>query len=66
MPHVGPVSEGRAFFCQDCGALYSVTRSQLAKSESNTAKCVVCSKVMDKWDTPEARTFKLMQRPQDA
>ena len=66
MPHVGPVLEGRTFFCPHCGALYSVTRSQLAKSESNTAKCVVCLKVMDRWDAPEARTFKLIHRPEDA
>jgi predicted Zn finger-like uncharacterized protein len=65
MPHVGPGSEGRTFFCPHCGALYSVTLSQLSKSESNTAKCVVCLKVMDRWDTPEA-TFRLIQRPEDA
>jgi predicted RNA-binding Zn-ribbon protein involved in translation (DUF1610 family) len=44
MPHVGPVLEGHTFFCQHCGALYSVTRSKVARNESNTAKCVVCSK----------------------
>jgi hypothetical protein len=49
MPHVGPVLEGRTFFCPHCGALYSVTHFQLSKSESNTAKCVVCLKVMDRW-----------------
>jgi len=41
MPHVAPVLEGRTFFCLHCGAFYSVTRSQFAKSESNTAK--LCS-----------------------
>ena len=66
MPHVGPVSEGRTFFCPRCGAYYSVTRSQLSTSESNTAKCAVCLQIMDRWDTPEARTFKLIQRPEDA
>ena len=65
MPHVGPVLEGCTFFCPHCGALYSVTRSQFAKSESNTAKCVVCLKIMDKWDTIEAAIFKLIQRPED-
>jgi predicted Zn finger-like uncharacterized protein len=63
---VGPVLEGRTFFCPHCGALYSVTHSQLSKSESNTAKCVVCLKVMDRWDAAEARTFKLIHRPEDA
>jgi predicted Zn finger-like uncharacterized protein len=66
MPHVGPVLEGRTFFCPHCGALYSVTHSQHSQSESNTAKCVVCLKVMDRWDTAEARTFKLIHRPEDA
>jgi transcription elongation factor Elf1 len=66
MPHVGPISEGRTFFCPYCGALYSVTHSLLSKGESNRAKCVVCLKVMDRWDAPEARTFKLIHRPEDA
>jgi hypothetical protein len=43
-----------------------VTHSLLSKGESNTAKCVVCLKVMDRWDAPEARTFKLIHRPEDA
>jgi transcription elongation factor Elf1 len=66
MPHVGPVSEGRTFFCPRCGAFYSVTLSHPFKSESNTAKCVVCLQIMDTWDTAEARIFKLIQRPEDA
>jgi hypothetical protein len=32
MPHVGPVPEGSTFFCPNCGALYSVTHSGLAKT----------------------------------
>jgi len=47
------------------GALYSVTRSKVASSESNTAKCVVCSKIMDRWDTTDVPTFKLIHRPDD-
>jgi len=63
MPHVGPVLEGRTFFCPHCGALYSVTLSLSPKSESNTAKCVVCLKMMDKLDA--TGDFKLLQRPED-
>ena len=66
MPHVGPVSEGRTLFCPHCGALYSVTRSQLAKSESNIPKCVVCLKVMERCDTTYVPIFKLIQPPEDA
>src|SRR5438067_437276 len=33
MPHVGPVLEGRTFFCPHCGALYSATPSLVPKSE---------------------------------
>ena len=66
MPHVGPVLEGRTFFCPRCGAFYSVTRSQLSTAESNTAKCVVCLKVMDNVDTTQFPSFKLIQRPEDA
>jgi predicted Zn finger-like uncharacterized protein len=64
MPHVGPVLEGRTFFCPHCGALYSVTPPSLVpKGEGDTAKCVVCLKVMDRPDT--IPSFKLLQRPED-
>jgi transcription elongation factor Elf1 len=66
MPHVGPALEGHTFFCPHCGALYSVTRSKVAESESNTAKCVVCAKIMDRWDTTDVPLFKLIHRPDDA
>ena len=66
MPHVGPVSEGHTFFCPHCGALYSVTRSQVVESESKTAKCVVCAKIMDRWDKTDVPLFKLIHRPDDA
>jgi hypothetical protein len=42
MPLVGPIPEGKSFFCPHCGALYSVTDSQFPK-ESGAAKCVVYS-----------------------
>jgi hypothetical protein len=48
MPHVGPVLEGRTYFCPHCGALYSLTHS-LSASDSNSATCVVCLEIMDKW-----------------
>ncbi len=66
MPHVGPVLEGQTFFCPHCGALYSVTHSQLSEPDNNTAKCVVCLQIMDRWDTAEVPIFKLIQRPEDA
>jgi hypothetical protein len=57
MPHVGPVSEGRTYFCPHCGALYSVRPSRLSKTESNTAtKCVVCLTITDKWNTTGFRS----------
>ena len=64
MPHVGPVLEGRTFYCPHCGALYSVTPSLAPKSEGDTGKCVVCLKVMDKLDA--GRGFKLLHRPEVA
>ena len=66
MPHVGPVPGRPHLLLPALRAFYSVTHSQLSKSESNTAKCVVCLQIMDRWATPEARTFKLIQRPEDA
>jgi len=65
MPHIGPVLEGRTFFCPHCGALYSVTPSLVPKSENEIAKCVVCLKIIDGLDTTEVRSFKLIQRPEE-
>ena len=65
MPHVGPVLEGNSFYCPHCGALYSVTRSKVAKIESNTAKCVCCFKIMDRWDTTDVPAFRLIHRPEE-
>jgi transcription elongation factor Elf1 len=66
MPHVGPVAEGRTFFCPHCGALYSVTHSRAAEGGDNTAKCVVCLKIMARWaETAQVPIFKLVHRPDD-
>jgi hypothetical protein len=65
MPHVGPVLEGRTYFCPHCGALYSLTHS-LSASDSNSATCVVCLEIMDKWNTTKTPIFRLIQRPEDA
>jgi transcription elongation factor Elf1 len=66
MPHVGPVLEGRTFFCPHCGALYSVSHSRRADGDDNTAKCVVCLKIMTRREEgSEVPTFKLIHRPDD-
>jgi hypothetical protein len=66
MPHIGPVLEGRTFFCPHCGALYSAAPSLVPKIEGDAAKCVVCLKVMDSLDTTKVPSFKLIQRHEDA
>jgi predicted Zn finger-like uncharacterized protein len=66
MPLTGPSPGGRTFFCPHCGALYSVTHSQLSKSESKGAKCVVCQQIMDSGDSPKVPVYKLIQRPDEA
>jgi transcription elongation factor Elf1 len=65
MPHIGPVLEGRTFFCRHCGAFYSVTPSLAPKSEGDVARCVVCLKIMDDLDATKVRSFKLIHRPED-
>jgi transcription elongation factor Elf1 len=66
MPLVGPVPEGRNFFCPHCGALYSVTQQKPSKSDSNITKCVVCGHIMDKSGSTDVQIFKLVHRPEDA
>ena len=41
MPHIGPVLEGRSFFCPHCGALYSATPSLVPKSEDEARRIAV-------------------------
>jgi transcription elongation factor Elf1 len=71
VPLVGPIPEGRTFFCPRCGALYAVTHSRREKSvdigdDDNAAKCVVCGQTMATWDATDVPTFKLIHRPEDA
>jgi transcription elongation factor Elf1 len=66
MPLTGPIPEGGTFLCPHCGALHSVTHWRLSKSDSNIAKCVVCLKIMDQWDSTNVPIYKLIQRPEDA
>jgi len=65
MPLVGPIPEGKSFFCPHCGALYSVTDSQSPK-DSGIAKCVVCFHTMDAGDSARSLIYKLVHRPEDA
>jgi predicted Zn finger-like uncharacterized protein len=65
MPLVGPIPEGKSFFCPHCGALYSVRDSQFSK-DSGIAKCVVCSQTMDAGDSGKSLIYKLVHRPEDA
>jgi transcription elongation factor Elf1 len=66
MPLMGPIPEGRTFFCPHCGALYSVTHFRVSESDSDFAKCVVCRQIMDRWDSVNIPIYKLMQRTEDA
>jgi transcription elongation factor Elf1 len=65
MPLTGAITEGRSFFCPHCGALYTVTYLRLSNNDSSVAKCVVCGQIMDKWDSTNVPTFKLIHRPED-
>jgi transcription elongation factor Elf1 len=67
MPHVGPVLEGRTYFCPHCGALYSARPSRFSKVKSNTAttKCVVCLNAHGQVEYNQAPIFRLIQRPED-
>jgi hypothetical protein len=64
LPLTGPVPEGVKFFCPTCGALYSATRTQAGKNETNTAKCVVCLRFMDQSDSSALPEYKLILRPE--
>ena len=66
MPPTRPVLERGSFFCPHCGALYSVTYSQLSNGDSNIAKCVVCLQTMSSWDSTKVPIYKLVQRPEEA
>jgi predicted RNA-binding Zn-ribbon protein involved in translation (DUF1610 family) len=41
MPQMGPIPQGKSFFCPHCGALYAVTEARPRKI-AEIEKCVVC------------------------
>jgi predicted Zn finger-like uncharacterized protein len=65
MPLMGPIPEGRTFFCPHCGALYSVTDSRFPDAIAS-AKCIVCLQIMDNGDSAKLSIYKLVHRPEDA
>lgn len=66
MPLTGGITPGSSFFCPHCGALYAVTHSRRSEVERNTARCVVCERVMDETASTSVPTYKLVHRPEDA
>ena len=66
MPLTGAITPGSSFFCPHCGALYAVTYARRPEAERNNAKCVVCERVMDEWQSTSVPTYKLVHRPEDA
>jgi predicted Zn finger-like uncharacterized protein len=66
MPLTGGITPGRSFFCRHCGALYAVTHAQSQAVERGVAKCVVCERTMDEWQSDSVPTYKLVHRPEDA
>ena len=66
MPLTGGITPGRSFFCPHCGALYAVTHARSNELERGTAKCVVCERAMDEWESNAVPTYKLVHRPEDA
>ena len=65
MPLMGPIAEGKTFFCPHCGALYAATASRVPK-DSDIVKCVVCFQTMDAGDSAKLSIYKLVHRPEDA
>jgi len=65
MPLTGGVTPGSSFFCPHCGALYAVTYLRGSEVDRNSAKCVVCERVMDQWQSTSVPTYKLVHRPED-
>ena len=65
MPQMGPIPQGKSFFCPHCGALYAVTDARHRKI-AEIEKCVVCGLVMAEGDAAKTSDYKLLHRPEDA
>jgi transcription elongation factor Elf1 len=65
MPLTGEITPGNSFFCPHCGALYAVTVSRRPTTDSGSAKCVVCERVMTDLKSTSVRTYRLVHRPED-
>jgi ribosomal protein L37AE/L43A len=52
-------SRAGIFTCPHCGAVYELTFTRVAATDSNRAICAKCRKVMKEWNDDFARSFRL-------
>jgi hypothetical protein len=48
------------FTCTSCASVYEVAESLSAEGRSGRAECVVCGKVLQSWQEPRLRAYRLV------
>ena len=49
--------------CSSCGASYQVAEAATVSAEPGQVNCAMCGSLLDRWDTPRLRAFRLVMSP---
>jgi hypothetical protein len=52
------------FSCPSCGSLYEMAESLSVVGSPGSADCTVCGRVLDSWQEPKLRAYRLVLAPE--
>jgi hypothetical protein len=52
------------FSCPSCGSLYELAESLSAEGSPGCVDCSVCGRVLDSWQEPKLRAYRLVLSPE--
>jgi hypothetical protein len=48
------------FTCASCASVYEVAEALSAAGSPGSAKCTICGKLLDSWQDPKLRAYRLV------
>ncbi|SHG52468.1 hypothetical protein SAMN05444169_2878 [Bradyrhizobium erythrophlei] len=52
------------FTCRNCQSVYEVAESFSAKGSPGQAECSVCGELLESWQTPKLKAYRLVLSPE--
>jgi len=49
--------------CSSCGTAYQVAEAASVPGEPGQASCAMCGNLLERWNTPKLRAFRLVMSP---